>query len=168
MPNLPRKPSLSALQSPGLSSPREASPRTRVGYTNFDGVLNNADSWAARRRSSEATSKPGVAPIRDGEIQKVSGIQEEREDSQTLNARGEDRSAFTSTSPHLQNELAQQLSATVGVTASGNEAQISVAQDGGSNTNAPPVGDVGPPPGLIDFAAVEWSYKDPTGQIQGV
>ncbi|KAF5312343.1 hypothetical protein D9619_003116 [Psilocybe cf. subviscida] len=166
--NLPRKPSLSALQSPGLSSPREASPRTRVGYTNFDGVLNNADSWAARRRSSEATSKPGTAPIREGEIQKASGIQEEKEDSpQTLSSRGEDQPAFASSSPHLQNEQAQQHPAAVGGTAAGNGIQNNLPQDATSTANAPTLGDIGPPPGLIDFAAVEWSYKDPTGQIQG-
>ncbi|KAF8973854.1 hypothetical protein BDZ97DRAFT_1777173 [Flammula alnicola] len=175
--NLPRKPSLSALQAPALS-PREASPRTRVGYTpSFDGVLNNGESWVARRRSSEASMKTGNGQGReatDTQQTKTSGIREEKEDESGESSRhsGEDQSFFPPSSPYLHTEEPRQYSTVAGGTdATTNGVQAESFPPTNGTTNPSIYGndrtEVGPPPGLIDLAAVEWSYKDPTGQVQG-
>lgn len=177
MPALPRKPSLSSLQGPTLS-PRDMSPRTRVGYTsNFDGVLNNGDSWTARRRLAEASLKTAAAPGRDSSdnpLNMPSGIREEKEDEQDPGSQSlqtDSQNFFASSSPHLRTEEPQQYETTAG----GSDNSNNMPQTGsfGLNGASNPtqfVNDhvgVGPPPGLVDLAAVEWSYKDPTGQIQG-
>lgn len=178
---LPRKPSLSALQAP-LLSPRDMSPRTRVGYTpNFDGVLNNGESWTARRRISESSLKAAAAatattPGRDGgdHSTKALGIREEKEDEQNNGSRshhGDNQNVFASSSPHLRSEEPQQYEAVGGVLdSSSNGTQTGpFGINGTSNTTlfGNNHANVGPPPGLIDLAAVEWSYKDPSGQVQG-
>lgn len=143
-------------------SPREASPRTKVGYTpSFDGVLNNGDSWVARRRT-EASMKTGNTPGREASEKqqgpRSSGILEERED-----IKQEDSSFFTTSSPQ-----ARQYSAVVGGLDSGTSTNHHDGFTPNGSINSRAYGaDIGPPPGLIDLAAIEWSYKDPTGQIQG-
>ncbi|KIM47935.1 hypothetical protein M413DRAFT_439631 [Hebeloma cylindrosporum] len=159
---IPRKPSLSSLQAPAMS-PREASPRTKVGYTpSFDGVLNNGDSWIARRRT-EASMKTGNVPGREAaekqQGSRSSSILEEQEDSKHS---GEDRSFFPASSPQPR-----QYSAVVGGMDSGASADRRDAFTNGSINSRAYGTDIGPPPGLIDLAAIEWSYKDPTGQVQG-
>lgn len=178
MPTLPRKPSLSSLQGPTLS-PRDMSPRTRVGYTsNFDGVLNNGESWTARRRIAEASLKIAAAASGrdsgDNPLNKPSGIREEQEDEQDPGSQSfqtDNQNFFASSSPNLHTEEPRQYETAGG----GLDNPNSVPQTGsfGLNGASNPtqfvnnhVG-VGPPPGLVDLAAVEWSYKDPSGQIQG-
>ena len=144
-------------------SPREASPRTKVGYTpSFDGVLNNGDSWVARRRT-EASTKTGNGPGREvSENQqgsRSSGILEEKED-----LKQEDSSFLTTSSSQ-----ARQYSAVVGGLDSGTSTDHPDGFTPNGSINSRVYGaDIGPPPGLIDLAAVEWSYKDPTGQVQGM
>ncbi|CAA7259986.1 unnamed protein product [Cyclocybe aegerita] len=166
---IPRKPSLSALQGPTLS-PREASPRTRVGYTpNFDGVLNSGESWVARRRASEASMKPANGQIRE-ELDpgaKAGGILEEKEDesagiSRTHQADGSFLSS--SSSPQI---LSAEPQLYVGTANNANNPNAFLLNGTSSAHSQPNHAEVGPPPGLVDLAAVEWSYKDPTGQVQG-
>lgn len=172
---IPRKPSLSALQSPGVVSPRDSSPRTRVGYgSNFDGVLNNGDSWVARRRASEASMKAGNVSVREAQEQapKASGIREEKEDESDPSshlANGEDQTFFAS-SPHIPSAEPIRNSSATGAAEGINASSDSSFSRNGSSTSSPyrnDRADIGPPPGLTDLAAVEWSYKDPTGQVQG-
>ncbi|KAJ3516789.1 hypothetical protein NLJ89_g912 [Agrocybe chaxingu] len=165
---IPRKPSLSALQGPALS-PREASPRTRVGYTpNFDGVLNSGESWVARRRASEASMKPANGQIREElDPGAKAGILEEKEDepagiSRTHQADG----SFlpSSSSPRILSAEPQQY---VGNANNANNRNAFSLNGTTSAYSQPNQAEAGPPPGLVDLAAVEWSYKDPTGQVQG-
>ena len=161
-----RNPSLSTQQNPVISS----TARPRVGYTpSFDGVLNNGESWVARRRTSEASLKSGNAlgrDIVDSQLgSKASGIQEEREDSSGQKATIEDHSPYLSSSPHILSDEPQFLHAT--------DVHESFAQGRQLPQRESPSATLythkrTPPPGLLDdLLAVEWSYKDPTGQIQG-
>ncbi|KAF8807684.1 hypothetical protein BYT27DRAFT_7189775 [Phlegmacium glaucopus] len=169
-----RNPSLSTLQNPTLSS-RETASRPRVGYTpSFDGVLNNGESWVARRRASEASLKSGNAPghdVIDGQqAPKAFGIQEEKEDDsgQKLEVNIADQSPYLS-SPHLLSEDHQFVIATDA------HDPFKLPQGSRLHRNESPSStlyvhervEVPPPPGCPDLLAVEWSYKDPTGQIQG-
>ena len=151
--------------------PREAgqpSPRTRVSYTlGFDGVLNGGDSWVAKRRPSE-TSQKSVTNLGAGGDDnlgdRTEGIKEEKEEEN-----GESRLVQSSlpgmhdNSPFSSNGVdGSQID--VGSLAGG-VGQLSL------NTNVSnPVDNVqnhssiGAPPGLVN---VEWSYKDPTGTVQG-
>jgi PERQ amino acid-rich with GYF domain-containing protein len=142
-----------------------------VGYTpSFDGVLNNGESWVARRRTSEASLKSGntlgrdVVDIQQGS--KASGIQEEREhiSGQKPKSTIEDHSSYLSSSPHMLSDEPQFLHAT--------DVHEPFAQGRQIPRRESPSAilynhELTPPPGLLDLLAVEWSYKDPTGQIQG-
>lgn len=166
-------------------SPRDAglpSPRTRVGYTpSFDGVLNNGESWVARRRASEASLKSGVGPSRDvnGEHShdgKASEIREEEEDhgSAAPTRNGQVRNNLRQPSPSPRVDT----SASGGAISSENQsigieagiAQMSLGTNSSNGLDSPggTATIPGPPPGLLDVAAVEWSYKDPSGQVQGI
>jgi PERQ amino acid-rich with GYF domain-containing protein len=96
-----------------------------------------------------------------------SSIVEEKEDGSISRSQhsGEDRSFFATTSPQALSAEPRQYSAVVGDmdSVTSIEHRNGFAPDGSTSFEA----DVGPPPGLIDLAAVEWSYKDPTGQVQG-
>jgi len=145
-------------------SPREASPRTKVGYTpGFDGVFNSGDSWVARRRtdvSVKTGNGPGREPSEKQQGSRSSGILEEKEDTKQS---GENSSFFAISSPQ-----ARRYSAVVGGMdcATSMDHRDGFASNGSVNSRLYGV-DIGPPPGLMDLAAIEWSYKDPTGQVQG-
>ena len=164
-----RNPSLSTVQNPAISS----TARPRVGYTpSFDGVLNNGESWVARRRASEASLKSGNTLGRDvvdsQQYSKASGIQEEREreDSpgQKPKSTIEDHSPYLSSSPHVLSEEPQFLLATDVHEPFAQGSQLPRKESPSATLYAH---ERTPPPGLLDLLAVEWSYKDPTGQIQG-
>lgn len=155
------------MQNPAISSIA----RPRVGYTpSFDGVLNNGESWVARRRASEASLKSGNTLGRDvvdsQQCSKASGIQEEREDSSGQKPKStiETQSPYLSSSPHVLSEEPQFLL--------GAEVHEPFAQGSQLSRKESPSAilyahERTSPPGLLDLLAVEWSYKDPTGQIQG-
>ena len=167
-----RNPSLPILQNPAISSRETA--RTRVGYTpSFDGVLNNGESWVARRRASEASLKSGNTLGRDvfdsQQASKASGIQEEMEGSGQkleLDAAIEDQSPYLSSSPRVLSDEPHQSLLATDVHEPFTQGSQLPREESPSSTlyvheRTPP------PPGLLDLSAVEWSYKDPTGQIQG-
>jgi PERQ amino acid-rich with GYF domain-containing protein len=158
-------------------SPRDAampSPRTRVGYTpNFDGVLNNGDSWVARRRASEASLKSGAGTSRDPGDQPQDGkapeIREEEEDINLEPRRenGEVKSAVPE--PDIVSGGNSQ-TVNDGAVFQDNP-NLGAAMSQSSHTyNQPiqePLSGTRPPPGIPDLPNIEWSYKDPSGQIQG-
>ena len=171
-----RNPPLSTLQNPAPSS-REVASRPRVGFTpNFDGVLNNGESWVARRRASEASLKSGNPLERDivdsQQAVKGSGIQEEREDDsgKKLEANIEThQSPYPSSSPHMLSEEPHQF-----VIATDAHDPFKLPQGSRLSRNESPSSTLyvherigAPPHGPLDLLAIEWSYKDPTGQIQG-
>lgn len=173
---IPRKQSLSSLQQP-LMTPRDAavpSPRNRVGFTpNFDGVLNGGDSWVARRRASETSLRSGVGTSRDQGDQidsKASEIREEEEDGgRHLQAPEHVQEKQDVSRPHATSTTAP---SQCNNTTSLPDGQIDMAHPsiGANGSIVPePVDNLtnGPPPGLLDLASVEWSYKDPSGQVQG-
>lgn len=166
-----RKPSISALPSPGgMHSPRDTvPPRTRVGYTpNFDGVLNNGESWVARRRASEASMK---AAARDGQTLEQApvplGIREEKEEDPPVVAQhvnGDGHSSLSSSSPNFNGSALGGVVVSKGVIQMGAEHNLSGL---GSSGNQNERSNIVPPPGLLDPSTIQWSYKDPTGQTQG-
>lgn len=172
-PAIPRKQSLSSLQAPAMS-PREVgvpSPRTRVGYTpSFDGVLNGGDSWVARRRASEASQKPGGGHGGENDFsEKTERIKEEKEEENDSAGplRNSSSGALDNGAPSSNEFGGFHIAKGVGDLAGGIgqlslNTNISSPVDNIQNHSA-----IGAPPGLIDLASVEWSYKDPTGTIQG-
>lgn len=151
-------------------SPREApapSPRARVGYTpNFDGVLNNGDSWVARRRASEASLKSGTATRDTGGEQVLDGkapeIREEEEDGNH-----ELRKDNGNEPPSTPGESSSKaISDGIGFQDNNIRADMTQLSIDTYNQLSEPANN-GPPPGIPDLASIEWSYKDPSGQIQG-
>ncbi|KAF8167830.1 hypothetical protein B0H34DRAFT_683221 [Crassisporium funariophilum] len=172
---IPRKPSLSTLQTVALS-PRDAPARTRVGYTpSFDGVLNSGESWVARRRASEASMKLGNASGRDviDNLQHTqgSGILEEKEgkNGSNLQLDHEGEGSYFPSSPNVVNERSRHHTpmgvASDKLNMANNHPHINKLPS--STVYGQERVEAGPPAGLVDLNAVEWSYKDPTGQIQG-
>lgn len=173
--SIPRKQSLSSLQSPSAASPRDVglpSPRTRVGYTpNFDGVFSGGDSWMARRRASEASSKP----IRDGGGDYTGDdrapIQEEIEEEDGRDKRDTQSHSQLALSSgpnrlHTSNQAGEpetKITDTSGLS-NRNLSTTSALSDASEGR----VASTGPPPGLVDLTSIEWSYKDPSGQVQGL
>ncbi|KAF5377312.1 hypothetical protein D9615_006351 [Tricholomella constricta] len=173
---IPRKQSLSSLQP---ASPRDValpSPRRGPGYTpSFDGILGGGDSWVARRRASEASLKAGTGTSREGGADyqvdgKDSNIREEEEDAShapdvnslsTGESRGPDRT--TGSQP-----MGKDLSMPDGQDTTAEIDRLSLSTNGGSSLGTlgviPNAGSV---TGTPDLASIEWSYKDPSGQIQG-
>lgn len=160
---MPRKPALSTLPVPGVLSP--TSPRTRIGYThNFDGVLNSGESWVSRRRYSEASLKvSGTEFQTEDSASKPAGIAEvKEEDSATaVRVRKEEGAAFlsptsasaiptTHSEPSATKDTSEHISGTASLPTTYRDYQ-----------------DIGQSSATVDLAAVEWSYKDPTGQVQG-
>lgn len=158
-------------------SPRDAampSPRTRVGYTpNFDGVLNNGDSWVARRRASEASLKSGVGTSRDAGEQpqdvKALEIREEEEDGGLESRKERKEERLTATQPDITSGDSFYKSTSDGSVFqdSPNITQLSLEYKPKISESLSGPMSTGPPPGIQDLASVEWSYKDPSGQIQG-
>lgn len=142
---------------------------------NFDGVLNNGDSWTSRRRASEASLKSGAATYHDSggdweHDDKNSGIREEKEEEG-------DADAERRTLPPLVTSLA------AGHTQSERRSDLYPSSDAfdsesrgqsqshlGYTNPLDPLGGTGKHnlfTDVRDLAGVEWSYKDPTGQVQG-
>jgi PERQ amino acid-rich with GYF domain-containing protein len=163
-------------------TPRDAalpSPRNRVGFSpNFDGVLNGGDSWVARRRASETSLKSGVGTSRDQNDQldnKALEIREEEEDSSHQHQSSEHveekphLSQLHATSATAPSQSSNNASLRDGQTVAADMAHLSIGVNG--STVPEPMDNLtsnGPPPGIPDLASVEWSYKDPSGQIQGI
>lgn len=141
---------------------------------NFDGVLNNGDSWTSRRRASEASLKSGAATYHDSggdweHDDKNSGIREEKEEG--------DADAERRTLPPLVTSIA------AGHTQSERRSDLYPSSDAfdsesrgqsqshlGYTNPLDPLGGTGKHnlfSDVRDLAGVEWSYKDPTGQVQG-
>ncbi|KAG6919561.1 hypothetical protein DXG01_004224 [Tephrocybe rancida] len=164
---IPRKQSLSSLQP---ASPREAAPSPRRGsaYTpGFDGILGGSDSWVARRRASEASQKAGTSTSREGGLDyqlegKASDIREEEED--TSHEPIEDQRPAGE--PHDPNQSAAAQHAVNGPSSSNGQEAIAEMAHLSLNANVNGVSNASPVAG-VDLASVEWSYKDPSGQVQG-
>jgi len=160
-------------------TPRDAalsSPRARVGYTpSFDGVFNSGESWVARRRASEASLKSGVGSSREHGDQldnKTSEIREEEENSgrqpqndgqveDTVNVNQPDPSSFSALPQSSHNESNLLESQIAAVDLSTGVSGLNVPEPLNSHPSN------GPAPSISDLASVEWSYKDPSGQVQG-
>lgn len=173
---IPRKHSLSSLQQPSMAARDAAlsSPRNRVGFTpSFDGVLNTGDSWVARRRASETSLKAtGTSKDQGDQFDvKASEIREEEEEgghqSQSVEHVGEKRdSSKTHGAPSQPSNNASGpdvhtvAADMAGLSLGANGSPVNESVDGLTNSGAPP--------GIPDLASVEWSYKDPSGQVQGI
>lgn len=141
-----RKHSLSILPQ---QSPREgalASPRTTRG---FEGVLSTSDStWTGRRRASDAVYK---APSRE-----VAG---DIADGMPLKEVDETRAP----DPSLANSISTPAALPSDLNPAMGTSSLHLQPNGTNHVQA-----AGPSPGITDIAAVEWSYLDPQGQVQGV
>ncbi|KAF8634404.1 hypothetical protein AX15_000856 [Amanita polypyramis BW_CC] len=170
---LPRKQSFSGLQNAGIS-PRDVglpSPRNRVGLTsNFDGILSSSDSWSVRRRTSEASLKSAVTMSREAsnDLQneaRAYEIREGKERDNFDNGVGKilDQGLEVQAAPQTDYEGTHNLALAETELPTDHSSINAVDYNKAGISRAPS----GPPPGLQDLATVEWSYKDPTGQIQG-
>lgn len=176
--NISRKQSLSALQT-HAASPRNValpSPRSRAGFMpNFDGVLNNGDSWTSRRRASEASLKSGAATYRDSggdweHDDKNAGIREEKEEEVGADAERRTRPPLVTSlaAEHTQSESRSDLYPSSD--AFDSESRGHTQSHHGYANPLDPLGATGIHNSFSDvrdLAGVEWSYKDPTGQVQG-
>ncbi|KAG6837899.1 hypothetical protein H0H93_013052 [Arthromyces matolae] len=165
--NIPRKQSLSNLQP---ASPREAaapSPRRGSGFTSgFDGILGG-DSWIARRRASEASLKAGA--LRDGGLDhqtenKTSDIQEEEEQNYEINELKRSAGDLDDSGHIGASQVSEDLSPATGQNDNANVAKNSKdpSNTGSLNNSVSDSSAI-----TLDLATVEWSYKDPSGQVQG-
>ncbi|KAG5729781.1 GYF domain-containing protein mpd2 [Termitomyces sp. T112] len=169
---IPRKQSLSSLQP---VSPRDAapSPRRGPGYSpGFDGVLGGNDAWIARRRASEVSLKASAGASQevgaDHQLEsKTSDIREEEENpepNEDEHPIGEaDDPDRTTASQDAGNDPPQ----IDGQDATADMARLSLNINGSSNPGSLNNSVSASPAITVDLAAVEWSYKDPSGQVQG-
>jgi len=184
----PRKLSVSGLQQP-LVSPRDSAPpppRGRNG-SGFDGVLGSGESWNMRRRGSETRPRIGGSAVRDsggfgvqadeisemrlkGEADEVQGS--DRADKPTIL----DKAPITQSSPQRDQQDDGAFQRTEAGHAHGQNQLI----DGSGQhlSNIPSATMTSPEPtttqsqvpnvaGLTDPAAIEWSYLDTQGIVQG-
>lgn len=185
----PRKLSVSGLQQP-LASPRDAAPPPPRGRNGpgFDGVLGSGESWTMRRRGSETRPRPGGSAARDsggagGQADEISemklrdeadGVQgPDRTDKlaildnvlRTQSPQQRDRQddgAFKRTEAghaHSQNQLIDD-----SVQKHLSNVSSAVMSTKPTTTTQSPVSNV---TGATDLAAVEWSYVDIQGIVQG-
>lgn len=171
-----RKLSLSSPTAP-LVSPRDGalpSPRTRLG-SGFDGVLS--DSWTARRRASEAKTRAEREGPEGKHDAKGPDIQEGQEGKDGLNPLqiGNPRPSpeaplnIPSGSPSVVTDSKVPDGTSI---IEGTNSSISNLSLGNLQPNTPSgVGTSTPvvtnPAGPTDLAAIEWSYLDPQGEMQG-
>ncbi|KAH6916760.1 hypothetical protein BKA70DRAFT_311024 [Coprinopsis sp. MPI-PUGE-AT-0042] len=147
-----RKQSLSSLHSPSVASRGTAalpSPRKGPGFPSFDGVLSSGETWTVRRRTSEASLKAGGA-ARDagGETEdKPDAIPEDATNEQGDHARSNSLSKEGQAGPNVENANNSANNPSNGTQ------QAPATAAGGTSAQ--------------DLGAVEWSYKDPSGNIQG-
>ena len=167
---LPRKQSIPNLQNTGLPSSRDAglpSPRNRVGTTpNVDG----GDTWTVHRRASEVSLKSAITMSREAssDLQndtRASNIREEQDGFQ-----GEIEKALDRGSGGLSTYQAEYVAGQNSGSAHTDLLNVNLRANHSENAVDYSVSErvpSGPPPPLQDLASVEWSYKDPTGQVQG-
>lgn len=159
---------MSALQP---ASPRDAapSPRRGPGYSpGFDGVLGGNDAWVARRRS-EVSPKTSSSISREGggdqPESRPSDIRENLEPNENERPGGDshdlDHTTASKGASHDPPPVDGQNSPV-------EIAHLSLNVNGASNPG--PLNEFvsASPATTVDLAAVEWSYKDPSGQIQGI
>lgn len=170
-----------------MSTPRDTgltSPRTRVGLTpGFDGILNSGESWVTRRRASEVKLVGGMGTNRgDGDYPqdgKAIEIREEDEEGAIAAGLRGDQSGSRSGNHALGNGgggQSQEVGSRDrnGVAGSG-QGQLasnpdSLAGDNGLSINTNLQGGGHDAHGATpepDPTTITWSYKDPSGQIQG-
>ncbi|KAG1716323.1 hypothetical protein ID866_807 [Astraeus odoratus] len=187
-PLIPRKLSLSTMQSGPSGPTREAlpSPRNRMGAfgSGFDGVLNNGDSWSRRRPSAHFSGVNG-GPSSSQEIKddgpRQSDIKEEAveegirrtSDVHEVDSPGtaQHPSSADLDAPPPDSAVNDQPSAATSDLVVQGIADMTLLEPNNpdldqqvSNADAPVTSAL---PGLPDPANVEWSYLDPQGQVQG-
>jgi PERQ amino acid-rich with GYF domain-containing protein len=148
------------------------SPRNRVGFgPSFDGVLNGAESWTARRRATEGLPKLEAALSPQGtreEGERLDGKAEIKEEDEQHERPGAARDDSSAVPPSHQNHSSD--IPAVGVQAAErNPGVSSVTSRAAPETSNHLNMDLTwrPSPGVPDLASVEWSYLDPQGQVQG-
>jgi PERQ amino acid-rich with GYF domain-containing protein len=193
--NMPRKLSLSSPQGP-LGSPRDSglpSPRTRGPLApGFDGILNSGETWVSRRRASESGTRlsSGIAPRADDddELQSASRLRiDEQEEDQHRHPESID-----TPDPLNENVSSRNLSVPSG-NSQGRESSVidnatSPSMNGTERPSSPtfhnpthsvPTESIPVQPltnstpvtaasqTVTNPAAIEWTYLDPQGNVQG-
>ena len=186
----PRKLSVSGLQQP-LASPRDAvppPPRGRNG-PGFDGVLGSGEPWNMRRRGSETRPRIGGSAVRDsgGISRQVDEISEMKLKDEADAVRGSDRgdkpvildkASITQSSSQRDQ---QDDGASQRTEAGHAHSQNQLIDDSGQKhlPNVPSTTMTSTEPttitqnqvpgvtGATDLAAIEWSYLDTQGIVQG-
>ena len=185
-----RKLSVSGIQQP-LTSPRDAAPPPSRGRNGpgFDGVLGSGEPWTMRRRGSETRPRPGGSGSRDsgglnGQVDEISemklkdGADGVGGSDQVDKATALDKVSGTQSSPQRDQQDGGAFKRTE---ASHEHSQNQLIDDGGQKhlpndpsatmtftepaaTTRSPIPNV---TGTTDLAAIEWSYLDIQGVVQG-
>lgn len=122
----------------------------------------------ARRRASEASQKLGGNTTSlggDSDFnERTDGIKEENEEENGIGSlSGAQDSSFSTSNGFGGSQSAKSVdNIASGVGQLSLNTNISNPIDSAQNPSS-----IGVPPGFVDPASVEWSYKDPTGTIQG-
>ncbi|EJD03863.1 uncharacterized protein FOMMEDRAFT_154980 [Fomitiporia mediterranea MF3/22] len=159
--SLPRKTSWSG--TPGsLASPSTASPRNRMGSGGaFDGILNGIDTaWGSGKRRIQSGQPFTDRVDEEEELQKDPGSSEAKEGAY---ASGQNALDSRSAQPREHGPPSS---------------EINISQSAGNNLHDTTDGATGQSTDLtnrtggntsdsIDLTKVQWSYVDPTGNVQG-
>ena len=184
----PRKLSVSGIQQP-LVSPRDAAPPTPRGRSGsgFDGVLGSGEPWSMRRRGSETRPRIGGSAARDsgglnGQVDEISEMKLKDDGVQGFDRADKpvilDNPRITQSSPQRD----QQDGGAFQRTEAGHAlSQNQLIDDSGQEhlPNSPSTtmtsiesttttqNQVSNAQGTTDLAAIEWSYLDTQGIVQG-
>jgi PERQ amino acid-rich with GYF domain-containing protein len=185
----PRKLSVSGLQQP-LASPRDAAPpppRTRNG-SGFDGVLGSGEPWNMRRRGSETRPRIGSATRDSGGINgQVDEISEMKLENEADGVQGFDRAdkpvildkpSITQSPPQRdqqddeafqQTEAGHALGRNQLIDDNGQEHLLNVPSATMTSAESSTTAQSRVPnvTGTTDLGAIEWSYLDTQGIVQG-
>lgn len=167
--SLPRKTSWSNAGS--LVSPSLPSPRTRVGNnstaSNFDGILNGNETPWTSGKSRVLPGQTFAARAKNGDTSKDTSELEIKEEEETSDANAENGNLQP---PEPEISLPTNVADLNGLSNNVEKLSITTNHIEPQNHAPPPVG-----PGSNGvhwdealFAAMQWSYVDPLGNIQGI
>lgn len=158
---------MSALQP---ASPRDAapSPRRGPGYSpGFDGILGGNDAWMARRRS-EVSSRASASISRESGGDQPENRPSDIGENPDTNENERSGDAHEPDQPTTFKGASRDPLPVDGQDAPVETGHLSLNVNGANNPGPLDESANASPATTVDLAAVEWSYKDPSGQVQGI
>ena len=179
----PRRLSVSGTQQP-LASPRETAPQPPRGRNGlgFDGVLGSGESWNMRRRGSETRPRVGGSAMRDpgGQADEISEMRLKDGMNGVQGSDRTDKPAILDKVPRTQSpqqddgafkrsEAGHAHGRNQSIDDSGqpHPSNVSSATMTSTESTATTQSQVSGVTGTTDLGAIEWSYLDTQGIVQG-